>query len=73
MSKPPNFYRILQVDRDASLQDIKRMYKRRSVELHPDRNPSPSAAEEFNTLRQAYDVSTTDSMGVFMGVDILSL
>lgn len=42
--------------RDAPLSDIKRAFRLRSVELHPDKNPSPTAVEEFNRLRLAFDV-----------------
>ncbi|OQR93378.1 hypothetical protein THRCLA_08458 [Thraustotheca clavata] len=55
-NNPPNFYSMLEVSRDSSFNDIKKAYRSRSVELHPDKNPSPTAAEEFNRLRIAYDV-----------------
>lgn len=51
-----NFYHILNVNRDTSMSDIKRAYRARSIDLHPDKNPSPRATEEFNRLRMAYDV-----------------
>ncbi|ETI43290.1 hypothetical protein F441_11655 [Phytophthora nicotianae CJ01A1] len=51
-----NFYHLMDVDRDASYADIKRAFRQRSVELHPDKNPSPTASEEFNRLRLAFDV-----------------
>lgn len=51
-----NFYHVIGVDRDASYADIKRAFRQRSVELHPDKNPSPSAVEEFNRLRLAFDI-----------------
>ncbi|OWZ22960.1 hypothetical protein PHMEG_0002231 [Phytophthora megakarya] len=50
-----NFYHVVGVDRDASYADIKRAFRQRSVELHPDKNPSPTATEEFNRLRLAFD------------------
>lgn len=51
-----NFYHVVGVDRDASFADIKRAFRQRSVEIHPDKNPSPTATEEFNRLRLAFDV-----------------
>ncbi|CAH0473826.1 unnamed protein product [Peronospora belbahrii] len=51
-----NFYHMMAVDRDASYAEIKRAFRQRSVELHPDKNASPSAMEEFNRLRLAFDI-----------------
>jgi hypothetical protein len=55
-NNPPNFYVMLGISRDSSFSDIKKAYRSRSIELHPDKNPSPSAADEFNRLRDAYDI-----------------
>jgi hypothetical protein len=51
-----NFYHVVGVDREAAFVDIKRAFRQRSVELHPDKNPSPTATEVFNRLRLAFDV-----------------
>jgi hypothetical protein len=51
-----NFYSVMGTPRDASLTDIKKAFRARSVDLHPDKNPSPTAAEEFSRLRLAFDV-----------------
>mmetsp|Transcript_11533 Transcript_11533/g.46672 ORF Transcript_11533/g.46672 Transcript_11533/m.46672 type:complete len:381 (-) Transcript_11533:309-1451(-) len=52
----PNFYRTLDVSRGSSALDIKRAYKRMSLELHPDKNPSATAVDDFAKLKDAYDV-----------------
>lgn len=36
--------------------EIKRAYKRLSLLLHPDKNPSPDATDQFDAVKQAYDV-----------------
>lgn len=36
----PNYYQLLDVSRGSSAVDIKRAYKRMSLMLHPDKNPS---------------------------------
>ncbi|GLD99900.1 hypothetical protein PINS_up008628 [Pythium insidiosum] len=51
-----NFYHVVGVSRDTPLSEIKRAFRTRSMDLHPDKNPSPDAAEEFNRLRLAFDV-----------------
>lgn len=42
--------------RDAGFGDIKKAFRVRSIDLHPDKNPSPTAVEDFNRLRLALDV-----------------
>ncbi|KAG5178409.1 heat shock protein 40 like protein/ DnaJ domain-containing protein [Tribonema minus] len=54
----PNHYQLLGVGRTASVGDIKQAYKRLSLELHPDKNPSPDAADQFTAVKDAYDVLT---------------
>lgn len=52
----PNYYHILGVPRSASAIEIKRAYKRQSLELHPDKNPSETALEDFAKMKGAYEV-----------------
>jgi hypothetical protein len=52
----PNHYHRLGVERSAPGLEIKKAYKKISLELHPDKNPSPEAAEEFTRMKNAYDV-----------------
>ena len=42
--------------RDASESDIKKAYRKLSLKLHPDKNPSPDAQEVFQLLKVAYEV-----------------
>mmetsp|Transcript_34652 Transcript_34652/g.44207 ORF Transcript_34652/g.44207 Transcript_34652/m.44207 type:complete len:343 (+) Transcript_34652:131-1159(+) len=56
VERGPNYYQILGVSRTSNPLEIKRAYKTKSLELHPDKNPSPTAEDEFNTVKQAYDV-----------------
>src|SRR5688500_20195743 len=48
-----DLYEILGVARDASDDDIKRAYRRRARELHPD---AGGDEEEFKELTTAYEV-----------------
>lgn len=52
-----NYYQLMGVKRDSNPLEIKRAYKKMSLELHPDKNKSPTAAEDFARLKDAYDVS----------------
>lgn len=51
----PNYYHLLSVTRSSNPLEIKRAYKRLSLQLHPDKNPSPDAVEQFDNIKQAYD------------------
>jgi DnaJ-related protein SCJ1 len=41
-----DYYKILEVDRDASDKDIKRQYRKLSKKWHPDKNQRDEAAHE---------------------------
>ncbi|EGY24282.1 dnaJ domain protein [Desulfovibrio sp. A2] len=48
-------YRILQVGNGASLDEVKKAYRKLAFELHPDLNPGrPEAARRFQRLNEAY-------------------
>ncbi len=49
------YYDILGVEREASDADIKKAFRRKARELHPDVNQAPDAEERFKELNEAYD------------------
>lgn len=51
----PSPHDILGVALDADADEIRRVYRRRALELHPDHNDSPDAGEAFIALKRAYD------------------
>jgi len=55
MSKS-NYYEILGVTPSASLDEIRIAFRTLAREVHPDRNPTPSAKERFILLREAYEI-----------------
>lgn len=52
----PSHYEILGVSQDASDQEIKKSYRKLSLQYHPDRNPDPEATEKYKLINEAYEV-----------------
>ncbi|HNZ30850.1 MAG: DnaJ C-terminal domain-containing protein [Smithellaceae bacterium] len=52
-----DYYQILGVDKKASVDEIKKAYRKLAVKWHPDKNPNNKAAEEkFKKISEAYAV-----------------
>jgi len=51
-----NFYQTLNVPIGASMEQIRAAFKRKAMELHPDKNPSEDAVRSFQKLNEAYSI-----------------
>lgn len=51
-----DFYQVLGVQKNASVDEIKKAYRKLALEYHPDRNKSKDAAEKFKEVNKAYEV-----------------
>jgi molecular chaperone DnaJ len=62
-----DYYRVLDLARNASEAEIKKAYRRLAMKFHPDRNPGDHDAEEkFKEAKEAYEVlSETQKRAVY--------
>lgn len=51
-----DFYKILGLTKSASLDEIKKSYRKLALEYHPDHNKSKEAEEKFKEISEAYEV-----------------
>ncbi len=56
-----DFYEILRVSKTASAEEIKKAYRKKAIEFHPDKNPGDKVSEEkFKEAAEAYEVLSDD-------------
>jgi len=58
-----DYYRILGIRQGASEDEIRRAYRKKAMEFHPDRNHSPEAQEKFIRVNEAYEYLTSHPHG----------
>lgn len=53
-----DYYKVLQVERNAKDDDLKKAYRKLAMKWHPDKNPNNKKAAEakFKQISEAYDV-----------------
>lgn len=52
-----DYYQILEISRNASQDEIKKAYRKKALQFHPDKNPGNAEAEKkFKEISEAYEV-----------------
>jgi DnaJ-class molecular chaperone len=53
-------YAALGLNAHASLADIKKAFRQKAAQFHPDRNNAPDAPTQFRSVQAAYEVLSDD-------------
>ena len=57
-----DYYEILEVPKSANKDEIKKAYRKKALQFHPDKNPGDKAAEDkFKEAAEAYEVLSDDN------------
>jgi len=57
MAAKRDYYEVLEVSKTATSEEIKKAYRQKAIQYHPDKNPGDKASEEkFKEAAEAYEV-----------------
>ncbi len=61
MAGKRDYYQVLEINRSASGDDVRRAFRRLARQYHPDVNPSAEAEDRFKEINEAYEVLSDDN------------
>src|SRR5258708_39639737 len=60
MANERDYYEILGVSKSASLDEIKKAYRKLALEFHPDRNKTKEGEGKFKEVTKAFEVLSNE-------------
>ena len=51
-----DYYKILNITKGSSDDEIKKAYRKLALKYHPDKNKQPGAEEKFKEVAEAYEI-----------------
>ncbi len=51
-----DYYEVLGISKDASEEDIRKSFRKKALDYHPDRNKDPDAEQKFKEVNEAYQI-----------------
>lgn len=68
-----DYYKLLQVDKSATDDDLKKAYRKLAMKWHPDKNPTnkKEAETKFKQISEAYEVG--HSLSSFTSLDLMPI
>ena len=46
MAEKRDYYEVLEVTKESTVEEIKKAYRKKAIQYHPDKNPGDKEAEE---------------------------
>jgi molecular chaperone DnaJ len=56
MATKRDYYEVLGIPKSASADEVKKAFRKKAMEFHPDKNKAPDAEAKFKEINEAYEV-----------------